>query len=170
MEGLKTRQYMTVIVGPPKDETKDEEVVKSFMSHQGKKIVCGGTSANIVARVLKQNVKTHIATATSKVPPIGSIPGIDLVTEGQLTIRAAIEILNEVHQTGNTSLLEGGHGGAILAKMLYNEKDEICLIIGEAINRAHHEIEGISKSKRKLIAELEEVLCRCGKTVTKLHF
>ena len=72
--------------GPPIDREKDSEIVKKIMSSGGKKIVCGGTTANIVARELNVEYKSSNKIIEDKVPPIGYIEGVDLVTEGVVTL------------------------------------------------------------------------------------
>ena len=79
--------------GPPINKNKDKEVVYKIMGSAGKKIVCGGTTANIVARELDVEYRSSTEIIDEDVPPIGYIEGIDLVTEGVLTLRKSCEIL-----------------------------------------------------------------------------
>lgn len=70
----------------------DEAVVNEFMSGDTKKVVCGGTSSQIVARCLKTEVRAAFEFPDKDVPPIGYIDGIDLTTEGVLTMRRLLTL------------------------------------------------------------------------------
>ena len=71
------------------------------MTSSGKKLICGGSSANIVARVLNRSIETSLDYVDPLIPPIATIQGIDLVTEGVLTLSRTVEILQEYldHET-----------------------------------------------------------------------
>ena len=70
-------------------------MVHDFMVSPGKRLICGGTSANIVARILNRRVETSLNYSDPTLPPTGKIQGIDLVTEGVLTLSRTVEILRE---------------------------------------------------------------------------
>ena len=75
-----------IFTGPPIDKNKDKEVVEEIMRTSGKRIICGGTAGNIVARELGEELRTSFKIVDKDIPPIGYINKIDLVTEGVLTL------------------------------------------------------------------------------------
>lgn len=91
---VKVREKLNVnlMIGPPVDKEKDDFYISRFLAGEGKKVVCGGTSSQIVARHLKTTVRASFDFPDKEVPPIGFIDGIDLTTEGVLTMRRLLEL------------------------------------------------------------------------------
>ncbi len=91
----------------------------------------------------------------SGLPPISKIEGIDLVTEGILTLTEALNVLEGKQRFGNDS------PATLLADFLLNS-DEVHLLVGTKINEAHQdpnlpvELE-IRRSLIKRIADVLEV-------------
>ena len=90
---ISPRQVVNMFAGPPKNKDDDPKMVRDFMTSSGKKLICGGSSANIVARVLNRSIETSLDYVDPLIPPIATIQGIDLVTEGVLTLSRTVEIL-----------------------------------------------------------------------------
>ena len=88
------RQVVNIFTGPPSRKEDDERVVHDFMKQEGKKVICGGTSANVASRVLKREIVTLVKHADPKIPPMATMEGLDLVTEGVLTIGSALDLLH----------------------------------------------------------------------------
>ena len=111
MVALRVRlpQLLTVAIGPPKDPRDDEEMVSALMARPGKKAVCGGTTAGIVARILGRELTVDLEHLSDEVPPMGKIQGLDLVTEGIITVSRSLWYLRR----GNLS--EGGKGAKAMA-------------------------------------------------------
>ena len=103
------------------------------MTFDGKKIVAGGTTANIVSRYLGKPIKVELSNLNSEVPPIGYIEGIDLVTEGVLTINSAVERLRSGIKLGKKNFSDG----ADKLMQLLLEADDILVLAGKAVNPAH---------------------------------
>ena len=158
-------KWATLFAGPPQVKLEDQQVVKTLMKVAGRKLFCGGTAANIVAREIGEEIQTIFDYIDPRFPPIASIRGIDLVTEGVLTIKGAVEILKDVQMNSRFEKLEEGHGAARLAKLLYEECTHIQLLIGRAINAAHQNPDFPKELSIKLrvIEELEEILIKVGK-------
>lgn len=156
-----------IFSGPPVNADLDNKVVEEVMSVSGKKIVCGGTAANIVARELNTEVKANFDIVDKEVPPIGYIKGIDLVTEGVLTIRKATEKLKLLKVTNELNFIYGKDGASLLARMLYEECTHVKMIIGRAINPAHQNPDFPDELSIKLyvLNELKQVLLDLGKIV-----
>ena len=165
-------KWATLFAGPPQNKEQDQEVVQALMESVGKKIVCGGTAAHIVARAIGEEVETSFYYIDSHIPPIAHIKGIDLVTEGVLTIKGAVEILKEIKLSSNFELLSKKHGAALLAKMLFEDCTHIRLLIGRAINAAHQNPDFPKELSIKLrvLEELEDILTQLGKVVEMVYY
>ncbi|MDR2604432.1 MAG: SpoIIE family protein phosphatase [Desulfovibrio sp.] len=142
-----------VFTGPPYHEDKDALYAASFMNFKGKKTVCGGTTANILSRELKIPVETRISLSSGSVPPASCMAGVDLVTEGILTLTRAGEYLENRETTADDA------AGQLVRFLLAG--DCIHFMVGAKLNQIHYdpnlpvEIE-IRKNVVKKIAKLLE--------------
>lgn len=166
---VKESKPATVMVGPPVDKDKDQEVVNRLMFSHGFKVVCGGTTSNIVSRVTGKELTVSIDYSNPAVPPIAKIPGIDLVTEGVLTLGKALEIIKAATSGGNFESfnLNKTDGATLLAKMFLEESTQVDFLVGRALNPAHQN-PGMPVSlglKLNLIKELAAAIEKTGKTV-----
>ena len=173
---ISPRQVVNMFAGPPKNKDDDPKMVRDFMTSSGKKLICGGSSANIVARVLNRHIETSLDYVDPLIPPIATIQGIDLVTEGVLTLSRTVEILQEYldHETDSFYFkkLDEKNGAAMLAKILLEECTTLNLFIGTAINPAHQNpgLPSDLSIKLKLIDKLCGLMERLGKRVTKIYY
>jgi len=85
---------LSLFIGPPLHANDDPAVFARFFASAGRKAVCGGTTARIAARMLGRDLELPLGPAESDAPPVGFIPGIDLVTEGVITLNGALAILS----------------------------------------------------------------------------
>lgn len=157
----------TLFSGPSSDKNQDRYVVETLMRTQGKKIVCGGTAANIVSRALNVEVTTSFQIIDPRIPPIGHIKGIDLVTEGVLTLQGAVEKLERVRDNTEIDFLYDEDGASMLARMLFEECTHIHMIVGRAINPAHQnpDFPQALSIKLNILYKLEKILTQLGKIV-----
>lgn len=171
--GIRKPQLLTLLVGPPRDRSRDAEVVKKLFSSEGRKVICGGTTANIVSRETGKKIVTDIDYADAGIPPIGSMEGIDLVTEGFITLSRCTEMLRNFINRYSFSPhfldeVRGKKDGASrLMDMLVNHSTHIRFLVGQAVNPAHQNPylpEGAS-NKLKIVEELAGILQNCGKRV-----
>ena len=154
--------------GPPINKKMDKEVVHKMMGSAGKKIVCGGTTANIVARELNVEYKSSTEIVDEDIPPIGYIEGIDLVTEGVLTLRKSCEILKKLLTTNDDSFLHKKKDAAtLLSRILYEDCIHIKMIIGRCINPENLMIDNSDDLSARLyvLNEMKNVLVKLGKIV-----
>ena len=154
--------------GPPINKNKDKEVVYKIMGSAGKKIVCGGTTAHIVARELNVEYKSSTEIIDENVPPRGYIEGIDLVTEGVLTLRKACEILRKLLTTNDDSFLHKKKDAAtLLSRMLYEDCIHIKMIIGRCINPENMmlDIPDDLSARIYVLNEMKNILVKLGKIV-----
>jgi len=158
------RRVVVVFTGPPVDKKDDERIVQTLMSSPGRRVVCGGTTANIVARQLNRGITVDLETSTDAVPATGRIDGIDLVTEGTLTMTKALEILRADEPSDQLKLKVDG---ASCLVVVLREADEVKILLGRAMNPAHQNPNlpinlGL---KTQVVQALAEELRRKGKQV-----
>lgn len=169
------RQIVNIFTGPPEKKSDDEQVMKDFMKMDGKKILCGGTTSHIAAAYLKQTM-TNNNDGTKDIPPTANIRGIDLVTEGVLTMSYACKLLKQF-DAGDIDgdffeALDGDNGGAKLARILLEECTELNLFVGKANNQANYEDNQLFdiSVRKNLVVQLKEVMEHFGKQVTIKYY
>ncbi len=128
-----TRKLL-ICTGPPYEKEKDKELATKVLGYKGKVILCGGTTADIVARELHRNIVDELIFEDPELPPESFLEGIDLVTEGILTLQK----VNELLKTYSNSV-RLGKGPADKIVRLLMESDEIRFVIGTRINIAHQD-------------------------------
>ncbi len=146
---------LLITTGPPFEADNDAKLAREFKNFKGKKIICGATTVDIIARELGVEVEDSFEFTDHELPPISFMKGADLVTEGVLTLNKAIRILYEYSE--NTML---GDGPADLIVHHILESDEIHFFVGTRINIAHQDpnlpIE--LEIRRSVIRRLADVL------------
>ena len=158
-----------VMVGPPVHPEDDEEVVGELLACPGIKVVCGGTTSQIVSKRLGKDLKILLQYISPEVPPIATMEGIDLVTEGVVTLGKTLEILEQYEETKDPELLIAKKDGAhLLAETLVEKCTSVKFIVGRALNPAHQNPDmPISLSiKLRLVKDISECLKRLGKPTT----
>lgn len=123
-------KLVTVLTGPPSERSIVPIMLRDFMLHENSKIVCGGTTSHLVADYLKQDLEMDESYLDSDLPPIAYLKGVDLVTEGILTLSRAAEYLKNgiPEQTRNAAT-------ALLEHLI--NADGITFMVGTARNPAH---------------------------------
>lgn len=167
---VKVREHAvtSVFVGPPINKDDDAAYVRDFMALPGKKAVCGGTSSQIVARQLGTEVTTSCEFIDRDIPPIGYIKGIDLTTEGVITVRRVLELSEKYLDPANfaAKVLLKRDGATQLAKLLFEDSTDVNFFVGQSQNHAHDGLDIETTMKLKLIDKLAANLRRMGKNVT----
>lgn len=170
------RRVVNIFTGPPTNKEDDEQAVRDFMKNEGKKIVCGGTSANIAARVLRKEIVTSLDYADPNVPPTAAIEGLDLVTEGVLTIGRALSLLKRYEQDDFDEAffneLDAKNGASKLARILIEECTDLNLFVGKAMNAAHQSsnLPFDLSVRMNLVEQLKECAEHLGKAVTVKYY
>ncbi len=169
-------QVVNLFTGPPKSMDDDERLMRDFMEADGKKIISGGTSANIAARVLGKEIKTNMASADSDVPPTAEIDGIDLVTEGVLTLNKALGLLKRYASDDIDAdffiELDMDNGASETARIIIEECTTLNMFVGTAINEAHKDT-GVSFDltvRMSLVEGIKEAARSMGKTVNVKYY
>lgn len=169
---LTRAKHVTILTGPPLNEEDDRLVVSKLLSNKGKKIVCGGTAAKIVSRELEQEVEIDMDNINEDIPPIGHIKNIDLVTEGVLTLKRVLEVI-ENYKTSKHYIddifknNQYKNGVYMILKIILEECTHINFLVGRSINPAHKDIdfpEDLS-SKLEIVKKLKDKLEGLGKVV-----
>ena len=131
---VRRRRFTTVFTGPPLRPEDDAAVVARFMSGRGAHACCGGSTANILARALDRPHEVDLSTGSADIPPVGRIQGIDLVTEGVLTLARTLENLK--HGVTAKEIQFKVDGASALTRLLLGS-DEVTFLVGRAMNPAH---------------------------------
>lgn len=129
---------VTVWTGPPADPARDAEAVNRLMASEGLKVICGGTTAQIAARVLGRRLEVEWLPPSKRqnrpkrrTPPPARLEGVDLVTEGIITLGMAVELLEQARTARD--LPHDDEAATRLAHVLLTA-DEIHLLVGTALN------------------------------------
>lgn len=160
-----------IFTGPPRDKGYDSLAVTKLMCFDGKKIVCGGTSSKIVEKQLHREIQVLLNTMTRDIPPMGYLDGIDLVTEGVITLSKTLEKLKKYKESGNETEIEElfskDDGASRLSEILIKECNNLKILAGRAVNPAHQNPNfPIDLSiKLKLIRDIGSILEELGKNV-----
>ncbi|MBR3675687.1 MAG: SpoIIE family protein phosphatase [Alphaproteobacteria bacterium] len=120
-----------IFTGPPYNKSKDREYCLSFGFFGGKKAICGGTTANMISRELRREIVNIPQTECGDLPPVAAMDGVDLVTEGILTLTRAAEYLEREE-------LQHKDAAGLLVKFLL-ESDIIEFMVGAMLNQAHYD-------------------------------
>lgn len=165
---VRERLRVNIMVGPPVDKSKDDFYIERFLEGEGKKVVCGGTSSIIVARHLGKPLETSFDFPDKDVPPIGFIEGIDLTTEGVITLRRLLELSEKYMSSKDLTpkTFKKKDGASLLAQVLFEEGTEINFFVGQSINAAHQGLPIDITMKLKLVENIAANLQKMGKRVT----
>ncbi len=131
---------LLIMTGPPINPDHDTEMVRVFSSFPGKKIVSGGTTANILSRELGRKVTLNLRNIDPNIPPVSQMDGADLVTEGIITLGRVAEILEQGSRIGATASTERDreNGAGKIVEFLL-DSDRITFVVGTRINDAHQD-------------------------------
>lgn len=166
---IRKRQVVNLIIGPPEQKEEDTKILKLFFSKAGKKVVCGGSTSKIVSNYLNKPIKATDNSQDEEIPATSSIEGVDLVTEGVITLGRVVELGRKYLEDSKISLtLENKTDGAsLLAKLLFEEATDVNFFIGKAINPGH-ELDGMNINasvKMSYIREIENLLIEMDKKI-----
>ena len=171
---VRKREPVNILFGPPANRDDAGRMMSLFFSKEGKHIVCGGTTASIAAKYLGKEVKASISFVRSDVPPIAEIEGVDLVTEGVITMNKVVEYAKDF--VTDNQLYEKwsyGHDGAsLICRLLFEEATDINFYVGRAVNPAHQnpDLPINFNIKMNLVEELSKSLKKMGKRIKVNYF
>ena len=171
---VRRREPMNILFGPPSNRDDANRMMSLFFSKEGKHIVCGGTTSSIAAKYLGKPIKTNLSFEKSDVPPIAEIEGVDLVTEGVITVNKVVEYAKDA--LGDNKLYEkwsvGRDGASLICRLLFEEATDINFYVGKAINPAHQnpDLPINFNIKMNLVEELSKCLRQMGKRIKVSYF
>ncbi|MDR2363008.1 MAG: serine/threonine-protein phosphatase [Spirochaetaceae bacterium] len=171
---IRQRQSVNLMIGPPASPADVPKMMTLFFSKEGKHILCGGTTSTLAAEFLGKPLAAAGRSADPGIPPTASIEGVDLVTEGIITIHRVLEYARDYAKNNElyTHWNYGKDGASQIARLLFEEATDINFYVGKAINPAHegaHLPIGFSV-KMRLIDDLAACLTRMGKRIKVSYF
>jgi hypothetical protein len=172
---IRRRQPVSLLIGPPLSPADVPKMMSLFFSKEGKHIVCGGTTSALAAEFLGKPLETGPPRyADPEIPPTAKIEGVDLVTEGVITIHKVLEYARDyTGDNGSYAQWNAGRDGASeIARLLFEEATDINFYVGKAVNPAHQN-PGLPVSfsiKMRLIDELAACLKEMGKRIKVCYF
>ncbi len=161
---IRRKNFATMLVGAPQNNDNDKEIVNKLINGEGRIIVCGGTTSNIVSRELGRKLEVDLSTIKAGIPPIGNLEGVDLCTEGIITISRALEMLKNKPNYKRLELSTDAVSRLVKELLLV---DEIIIMIGQSLNSAH-QASNMPKEfgmKRKIMESIADELTELGKVV-----
>ena len=160
---IRRPRWLNLMMGPPASPEQDEEVVRRFLAAPGQKVVSGGTTATLVSRVMGKPLKVSLEYHDPSIPPIAFLDGIDLVTEGVLTLNAAADKLRSLPDLKRSNRKDG----ATLIARLLMDVDHVHIWAGGAVNPAHQNplLPSAMNIKVQVLGRLRTQLEALGKVV-----
>ncbi len=171
---VRRRAPMNMLFGPPSNRSDCNRMMALFFSKEGKHIICGGTTSSIAAKYLGMPLRPSLRFEAADVPPIAEIDGVDLVTEGVITVNKVLtyaeDYLNDNESYEQWSCKRDG--ASLISRLLFEEATDINFYVGRAINPAHQNPElPINFSiKMNLVSELSKCLQKMGKRIKVSYF
>ena len=171
---IRKREPMNILFGPPRDPDDAERMMNLFFSKEGKHIICGGTTASIAAKHLRVPLRTGSGEMVGGIPPTSELEGVDLVTEGVITMSRVVEYAHDF--IGENAQYEtwsyGRDGASMICRLLFEEATDINFYVGRAVNPAHQDpnLPINFHIKMRLVDELSEALRTMGKRVKISYF
>ena len=170
---IRKREPMNMLFGPPSNRDDADRMMSLFFSKEGKHIICGGTTSSIAAKYLGKPLKAHL-NFDSDVPPTAEIEGVDLVTEGVITVNKVLEYAKDY--LADNTLYEHWNfkrdGASLICQLLFEEATDINFYVGRAVNPAHQnpDLPINFNIKMNLVEELSKCLKLMGKRIKVSYF
>lgn len=171
---VRKREPMNLLFGPPFNRDDCNRMMALFFSKEGKHIICGGTTSSIAAKYLNKPLKASLNFEQSDIPPIAEIEGVDLVTEGVITINRVVEYA--IDYLGENKYYEHWNfkrdGASLISRLLFEEATDINFYVGRAINPAHQnpDLPINFNIKMNLVEQLSKSLRQMGKKIKVSYF
>ena len=171
---IRKREPMNILFGPPANRDDANRMMSLFFSKEGKHIICGGTTSSIAAKYLGKPVQVSLNFEKSDIPPIATLEGVDLVTEGVITMNKVIQYAkdylggNELYEEWNFKK----NGAAMISRLLFEEATDINFYVGRAVNPAHQnpDLPINFNIKMNIVEELSTCLRGMGKRIKVSYF
>ena len=171
---VRRRVPMNMLFGPPYNRDDSDRMMSLFFAKEGKRIICGGTTSSIASRYLRKPLRASLSFESSDVPPIATLEGVDLVTEGVITVNKVLEYARN-YLEGNELYGEWSvrrDGASLICRLLFEEATDISFYVGRAVNPAHQnpDLPINFNIKMNLVEELSKCLRQMGKRISVSYF
>jgi hypothetical protein len=171
---IRKREPVNLLIGPPRNRDDCEKMMSLFFGKEGSHIVCGGTTSKIASEFLKKPLVPKLDFVDPEIPPIAEIEGVDLVTEGVITINKVLSYAKN-YLADNESYTEWSYkkdGASLIARMLFEQATDINFYVGRAVNPAHQnpDLPINFNIKMQLVDELANCLKKMGKRIKVSYF
>ncbi|MDE6598486.1 MAG: serine/threonine-protein phosphatase [Oscillospiraceae bacterium] len=171
---IRQRIPVSLMIGPPSNPQDLKKMQTLFFAKEGKHIVCGGTTSKLASEYLGKPVVPCLDYFDPDIPPIAKIEGIDLVTEGVVTMTKVLEYADS-YLNGSISISDLSmkkDGASRIAQMLFEEATDISFYVGRAVNPAHQNpaLPINFNVKMQLIDEVSKKLKAMGKNISVSYF
>jgi len=171
---VRGRHTVNLVVGPPEKKEDDIRMMNLFFGKDGTRIVCGGTTSNVVSRYLGQPIIASLDYHDPEVPPISTIKGVDLTTEGVITLSKVLAYAEDFLDQAKLAPLWSTRkdGASLIARELFENATDINFFVGRAINPAHQNpnLPINFAIKQQLITNLANCLQKMGKHIRLSYF
>ena len=171
---IRRRSPVNMLFGPPRNRDDADRMMSLFFSKEGKHIVCGGTTSSIAAQYLGKPLRASLCFERSDIPPMGEIEGVDLVTEGVITVSKVLEYARDALDK-NDLYEEWSYqhdAASSICRLLFEEATDINFFVGRAVNPAHQnpDLPINFNIKMNLVEELSKCLQKMGKKIKVSYF
>ncbi len=169
---VRKREQVNILFGPPSNRDDSNRMMALFFGKSGKHIVCGGTTSSIAAKYLGKPLKASLNFLASDVPPIAEIEGVDLVTEGVITINKVVEYAKDYINDSYDKWGYKNDAAAQICRLLFEDATDIDFYVGRAVNPAHQnpDLPINFNIKMNLVEELSKYLRQMGKRIKVSYF
>ena len=170
---VRERVPLNMLFGPPGNRDDADRMMSLFFAKEGKHIISGGTTSSIAAKWLRKPLRASL-NFEGDIPPIAHLEGVDLVTEGVITVNRVVEYAKDY--IGENRCYEawsnGKDGASMISRLLFEEATDINFYVGKAINPAHQnpDLPINFNIKMNLVRELSEALKKMGKRIKVCYF
>ncbi len=171
---IRKREPMNLLFGPPSNRDDSNRMMSLFFSKAGKHIICGGTTSSIAAKYLGKPLRASLSFERSDIPPIAELEGVDLVTEGVITVNRVLEYAKDY--LDKNAMYEHWNfkrdGASLICQLLFEEATDINFYVGRAVNPAHQnpDLPINFNIKMNLVQELSACLKKMGKRIKVSYF
>ena len=171
---VRRREPVNILFGPPSNRDDCDRMMSLFFSKEGKHIICGGTTSSIAAEYLGKPLKVSLNFEESDLPPTAQLDGVDLVTEGVITMSRVVEYAKDA--LGENKLYSHWSykkdGASLISQLLFEQATDINFYVGRAINPAHQnpDLPINFNIKMNIVEELSACLKQMGKRIKVSYF
>ena len=165
---VRRQQNLHIFTGPPVVKELDKPFVEHFNKLYGKKMICGGTAAQIYARETGKKIITDLDYISPDVPVTARIKGVNLVTEGIVTMSKCVELIEKFKEDYRQVNFKHQDGATKMLRMFLEDSTSITIWFGKSVNSAHQHFDFPQTLSLKInvVNQLISALKSLGKEIT----